>query len=436
MIKYEITAGTVDFSVVIRIVDSTDGTPETAVVFNTSGIDLQYRREGAASVAITEVTLAALTTAHTDGGFLHIGNGYYRLDLPDAACASGATGVLVHGTVTGMVVIGAYIQLVAYNPFDAVRLGLTALPNVVSGSAGAIPTTGTGANQLSVSSGLVTLAGVTHTGAVIPTVTTTTTATNVTTVSGLAANVITATAIATDAITAAKIASGAITSTQVADGFLTSTKLASGAITATSIASGALTAAKFAAGAFDAVWSVTARLLTAGTNIVLAKGTEITGFNDLSAAQVNTEADTAITDAALATASALSAVDTDVANIQTRLPAALESGRIAAVLSPGVQGQIDTMEEQLALLLGFATFGTIVTATSATQFTVSSEFFSEDDYYNGIFRVYILANGAGEAKPRRGENALITNQIGLALTVGAGLSATPATGTPIAIMKA
>jgi hypothetical protein len=111
MITYRKLAGSTDVSVVIRIIDSTDGTPETGVVFNTSGIDLEYRREGAASTDITEATLAALTTAHTDGGFLHIGNGYYRLDLPDAACASGVAGVLVHGTVTGMVVIGCYIDL-------------------------------------------------------------------------------------------------------------------------------------------------------------------------------------------------------------------------------------------------------------------------------------------------------------------------------------
>lgn len=132
MNNYVIKAGTVDVSVVIRIIDSTDGTPETGVVFNTSGIDLEYRREGAASVDITEATLAALTTAHTDGGFLHIGNGYYRLDLPDAAVASGATGVLIHGTVTGMVVIGAYIQLVAYDPFAVAGLGLTNLDAAVS----------------------------------------------------------------------------------------------------------------------------------------------------------------------------------------------------------------------------------------------------------------------------------------------------------------
>lgn len=145
---YQIKAGTTDVSVVLRIIDSTDGTPETGVVYNTSGIDLEYRREGAATVDITEATLAALTTAHTDGGFLHIGNGYYRLDLPDAAVAAGATGVLVHGTVTGMVVIGCYIQLVAYDPFDTVRLGLTALPNAAAEASGGLYTRGTGAGQI------------------------------------------------------------------------------------------------------------------------------------------------------------------------------------------------------------------------------------------------------------------------------------------------
>lgn len=44
------------------------------------------------------------------------------------------------------------------------------------------------------------------------------------------------------------------------------------------------------------VWAVATRVLTAGTNIVLAKGTGVTGFNDLSAAQVNAEADTALAD--------------------------------------------------------------------------------------------------------------------------------------------
>ena len=109
-----ITKGSTNVSLTIRILDATDGTPETAVEHNTAGIDIQYRREGAVSTAITEVALAALTTAHADGGIEHIGNGYYRFDVPDAAFASGAAGVLLHGTVTGMVVVGEYVQLIDY----------------------------------------------------------------------------------------------------------------------------------------------------------------------------------------------------------------------------------------------------------------------------------------------------------------------------------
>lgn len=115
MFTYNVLGGATDFSVVIRIVDSADGTPELGVLFNTAGMALQYRRELAANVAITEATLAALTTAHADGGFLEIGNGYYRLDLPDAAVAAGVRGCLVHGIVTGMVVIGCYIEILGYD---------------------------------------------------------------------------------------------------------------------------------------------------------------------------------------------------------------------------------------------------------------------------------------------------------------------------------
>lgn len=111
MITYSKKPGSTDVSVVIRIIDAVDGTPETGVTSATSGIDLEYRREGAVVTNITESDLSALNDAHSDGGMLHIGGGYYRLDLPDAAVAAGAAGVLVTGQITGMVVIGCYIQL-------------------------------------------------------------------------------------------------------------------------------------------------------------------------------------------------------------------------------------------------------------------------------------------------------------------------------------
>ena len=63
-------AGTTDVSVVIRIVDSTTGAPETGVTFETSGIDLWYRREGAAvdAVAIGRDAGAELM-AHLPAGY-------------------------------------------------------------------------------------------------------------------------------------------------------------------------------------------------------------------------------------------------------------------------------------------------------------------------------------------------------------------------------
>lgn len=132
--------GSTDRSVALRIIDSTDGTPETAVAYNTSGIDLWYRREGAAKTSITEATLAALTTAHTDGGFLTVGDGVYRLDLPDAAFATGANYVDFGGTVTGMIVIGGRVRLVDVDLEDTVRAGLTALPNAAAAASGGLPT--------------------------------------------------------------------------------------------------------------------------------------------------------------------------------------------------------------------------------------------------------------------------------------------------------
>ena len=142
-----IAKGTTDYSVTIRIVDSTDGTPETGVVFNTSGIDLWYRRPGAAHSSITEATQTE-GGAHTDGGFVHISDGYYRLDLPDAAAASGVDYFDVGGTVTGMVVIGGRVRLTGIDLDDGVRAGLTALPNAAADAAGGLPISDAGGLDL------------------------------------------------------------------------------------------------------------------------------------------------------------------------------------------------------------------------------------------------------------------------------------------------
>lgn len=105
-----------------------------------------------------------------------------------------------------------------------------------------------------------------------------------------------------------------------------------------------------------AVWAVATRLLTAGTNIVLAKGTGITGFNDPTAAAtasaVRAELATELARIDVAGSSRASQVsvntvddflDTEIADIQSRLPDALTANGLMKsdaqrINSVGLQG--------------------------------------------------------------------------------------------------
>ncbi len=266
-----IKKGSTDQSVVIRIIDSTDGTPETSVVYNTSGIDLWYRREGATKTSITEATLTNLNDAHSDGGVLHIGDGYYRLDLPDAAVATGANGVMVGGKVTGMIVIGCYVPLVDHDPYDGVRLGLTALPNAAADAAGGLPISDAGGLDLDAKIGALTftvagdvdvniqsIAGAAlntssaQIGVNVVNAAGTAWGSGAITAAAIATGAIDADAIADNAIDAGAIATGAITNAKFAAGAIDAAAIADNAIDAGAIATGAITNAKFAAGAIDA----------------------------------------------------------------------------------------------------------------------------------------------------------------------------------------
>lgn len=96
-----IVPGSTDQSITVRFADNTTGLPKTGLTDASAGLALWYRRQLGAKTTITPASLAALTTAHTDGGFKEIGDGTYRLDLPDAAVATGSDDVVIGGTVTG-----------------------------------------------------------------------------------------------------------------------------------------------------------------------------------------------------------------------------------------------------------------------------------------------------------------------------------------------
>jgi hypothetical protein len=84
--------------------------------------------------------------------------GVYEIQIADARYnVSSAKSLLISiSGATNAAETDVVIPLRDLDPYDAVRAGLTSLPNVASGSAGAIITSGTGTAQLSVSSGAVT----------------------------------------------------------------------------------------------------------------------------------------------------------------------------------------------------------------------------------------------------------------------------------------
>lgn len=123
---------------------------------------------------------------------------------------------------------------------------------------------GTGTGQISLSSGAVLLQA-TQTGVTIPTVTT---------------------------LTNAPSDSSGVTTllsrlSSARAGYLDNLSAGAAALES-SVQSVITTLSGMAAAAASAVWSAGTRLLTAGTNIVLAKGTGVTGFTDLDASGVRT----------------------------------------------------------------------------------------------------------------------------------------------------
>jgi hypothetical protein len=152
--KLSILAGTTSKMIDVFIQDSsvTTGAGLTGLTSASSGLTWYYYREGAASAASVTPTSMTLGT-FTSSGFIVIDGtnmpGCYQLGVPDAAIAAGAKSVLMLlKGVTNMAPLVLEIELTATNNQDAVRGGMTALPNAAAAAAGGLFTRGTGAGQI------------------------------------------------------------------------------------------------------------------------------------------------------------------------------------------------------------------------------------------------------------------------------------------------
>lgn len=148
-----LVAGTTSKSIGVFIKHSTTGQGLTGLAFDTASlVAYWFQPRIAGATAITLATLSNPTVAWSSGGFVEISSanmpGWYRLDIPNAAL-TGATSVCIElKGAANMLDKEIEIELTAVNNQDAVRGGMTALPNAVPGAAGGVFIAGSNASTL------------------------------------------------------------------------------------------------------------------------------------------------------------------------------------------------------------------------------------------------------------------------------------------------
>lgn len=132
---YQIKQSTTAYPLVFFMADSSDHVTAKTGLFPT-----------------VTISKAGGSFASPSGTVTEIANGWYK--VAGNATDSATLGPLVlHATGSGADPTDAIYEVVAFDPQDTVRLGLTAMPNVASGNSGALLVDGTGTAALSVSGG-------------------------------------------------------------------------------------------------------------------------------------------------------------------------------------------------------------------------------------------------------------------------------------------
>lgn len=165
MAKLTVKTGSTSRLEHVFILDSASTTGAGKTALTNASVTMHYFRPGDSTP--TAVTLSAGTLATwTSGGFVKVQDtdmpGVYEVGIPNAVFAAGANHAIVMIKGTGIAPVVLEYDLVAYDPLDGVRLGLTALPNAACSSNASLITSGTGTAQLSVSSGTVTTGAISN----------------------------------------------------------------------------------------------------------------------------------------------------------------------------------------------------------------------------------------------------------------------------------
>ena len=284
----------------VLFVSSTDGFTPVTPTSPAAYISANGATWVAATNAVAVATLAAGQSAA----------GVYYLELTAAELAN-LGWITVNIQATNARQYNAHIQVMAYDPYDVVRIGLTSIPNVAQGTTGSLPT-GNATGQVTVatnndktgysltqafptnfSSLAITVGGAVTAGTVSDKTGYSLSATQTYNNSGSVGSV-------TGAVGSVTGAVGSVTGN--VSGNVTGSI---GSLTATAVQNiwDDLTSNNTTVGSVGKLlvdnlnapvgnntpalmWANATRTLSAGTNIVLAKGTGITGFNDIAATDV------------------------------------------------------------------------------------------------------------------------------------------------------
>lgn len=125
---YTLRAGTTNTSVLVLLRDAATGAPRPGLVATDArAAFLRAMDPGATTIELTP----GLPETWTAGGFVEVDPlllpGVYRLDLPNEVVAAGSNRAFVTVQAPGAVADPVDIDLVAFDPQDPVRLGMTAL---------------------------------------------------------------------------------------------------------------------------------------------------------------------------------------------------------------------------------------------------------------------------------------------------------------------
>lgn len=115
------------------------------VFFMTASTDHITGKTGASPTVTLSKNGAAFGAAA--GAITEIANGWYKV-APNATDQGTLGPLLLHATATGADATDTMYEIVAHDVQDAVRLGLTSLPNAAAEAAGGLFTRGTGAGQI------------------------------------------------------------------------------------------------------------------------------------------------------------------------------------------------------------------------------------------------------------------------------------------------